>query len=138
MSHHGFRWLRYVLAAGTGGGVMALTSVLMAAFAFADDETALIMGGSGIAIPPPVYVQDVNDLYLQCDSPARSPDPLTTADGLYPLIAGPKELEYDTSVAQGVTILNAALQQQLADGSHSIKTRSPASASYASASGSWR
>jgi hypothetical protein len=58
--------------------------------------------------------------------------------GLYPLIAGPKELEYDTWVAQGLTILNAALQQQLADGSHSIKTRSPASASYASASGSWR
>jgi hypothetical protein len=41
---------------------------------------------------------------------------VTTPEGLYPLIGGPKELTYDTSVAQGVTILNDALQQQLADG----------------------
>jgi PE-PPE domain-containing protein len=76
----------------------------------------VIMGGSGIPIPPPVYVQGVNDLYLHCDSPACTLEPLTTPEGLYPLIGGPKELPYDTSVAQGVTILNNALQQQFAAG----------------------
>lgn len=116
MSDHGFRWLRLGLLAGTGGGVMALTSVLTAAFAFGQDETALIMGGSGIPIPPPVYVQEVNNLYLHCDPPTCTPDPLATPEGLYPIIGGPKELPYDTSVAQGVTILNNAIQGQLADG----------------------
>jgi hypothetical protein len=111
-----FRWLRFASLAATGCGVLVLTSMLTAAYAFGDDDTALIMGGSGMPIPPPVYVQDVNDLYLHCDSPACSLDPLTTPEGLYPLIGGPKELQYDTSVAQGVTILNDALQQQLADG----------------------
>jgi hypothetical protein len=116
MSDHGFRWLRFGLLAGTGGGVMALTSVLTAAFAFGQDETALIMGGSGIPIPPPVYIQEVNDLYLHCDPPTCTPDALATPEGLYPIIGGPKELTYDQSVAQGVTILNNAIHGQLADG----------------------
>lgn len=116
MSDPGFRWVRFAALAGTGAGVMALTSVLTAAFAFGQDETALIMGGSGIPIPPPVYVQDVNDLYLQCDPPACTLDPLATPEGLYPIVGGPHELTYDASVAQGVTILNNAIQGQLADG----------------------
>jgi PE-PPE domain len=110
----GFRWQRVAVLAGTGVGAMALASVLTAAFAFADD-TALIMGGSGIPIPPAVYVQAVNDLYLNCDAPTCTLDPLATPEGLYPIV-GVKELTYDTSVAQGVSILNSAIQGQLADG----------------------
>jgi hypothetical protein len=94
---------------------MALASVLTAAFAFGDD-TALIMGGSGIPVPPASYVDNVNQLYVHCDPPECTPQPLFTPEGLYPIIGGPKELPFDTSTAQGVTILNSALQQQLADG----------------------
>lgn len=115
MGGNGLGRLRFAVLAGTGAAVMALTSALTAASAFGDD-TALIMGGSGIPIPPPVYVQAVNDLYLHCDPPACSPQPLFTPEGLYPIVGGPKELPYDTSVAQGVTILNDTLQQQLAAG----------------------
>lgn len=115
MWDNGFGWRRRAVLAATGGSTFALASILTAAFAFGDD-TAVIMGGSGIPIPPPVYVQGVNDLYLHCDSPACTLDPLATPEGLYPLIGGLKELPYDTSVAQGVTILNNELQQQLAAG----------------------
>lgn len=115
MRGSGFSWLRFGLLAGTGAGVMALTSVLTAAFAFGTDDTALIMGGSGIPIPPPIYVTDVNDLYLQCYPPACTPQGLYTPEGLYPM-TGVKQLPFDTSVAQGVTILNDAIKQQLANG----------------------
>jgi hypothetical protein len=99
------------LLAASGGAVMTLTSAL----ASGSNETALIMGGSGIPIPPQVYVDSVNDLYLHCESPTCAPDPLATPEGLYPLV-GVKELTYDTSVAQGVTILNDAIKQQLVNG----------------------
>jgi hypothetical protein len=58
MRGHGFRWQRVALLVGTAVGAMGLASVLTAAFAFGDD-TALIMGGSGIPIPPPVYVHSL-------------------------------------------------------------------------------
>ncbi|HEX7321761.1 MAG TPA: PE-PPE domain-containing protein [Mycobacterium sp.] len=98
----------------TAAAAIALLSVPTAALAFGED-TALIMGGSGIPIPPPIYVDDVNDRYLHCDPPLCSTQPLATPEGLYPLV-GVTVLPYDTSVAQGVTILNGAVQQQLAAG----------------------
>ncbi|SRX96165.1 PPE family protein PPE28 [Mycobacterium tuberculosis H37Rv] [Mycobacterium shimoidei] len=113
MRGNGSRWLRLALLAG---GAIGLTSMLTAAAAFGDD-TAVIMGGSGIPIPPPVYVDGINDLYLHCDPPACTLGPLATPEGLYPLI-GPKELTFDASVAQGVSILNQAIGQQLAEGNH--------------------
>jgi hypothetical protein len=108
------QWLRSAVLAG-GGGVITLTSALTATSAFADD-TALVMGGSGIPIPPPTYVEGINQLYLDCHPPACAIDPLATPEGLYPIIGGPKELTLDQSVAQGDTILNNAIAGQLADG----------------------
>ncbi|MEZ0362582.1 PE-PPE domain-containing protein [Mycobacterium sp. pUA109] len=107
------RWLRVALLAGTGAGAMALSAALTASDAFAD-STDLVMGGSGMPIPPQVYIDDVNDLYLHCTT-ACSLQGLATPEGLYPII-GPKELPFDTSVTQGVTILNNAIKDQLADG----------------------
>lgn len=109
------RWLRVGVLAGSGAGVLALASMLTAAAAFGTDETALIMGGSGIPIPPPIYITDVNDSYLQCYPPVCTPQGLFTPEGLYPM-TGVKQLPFDTSVAQGVTILNDTLQRQLATG----------------------
>lgn len=115
MRAQGFRWLRFGLLAATGAGAMALTALLTAGFAFGEGDTAIVMGGSGIPNPPPVYVQDINDLYLHCEAPTCTLDPLTTPEGLYPVI-GTKELPYDTSVAQGVTALNDAIKLQLDEG----------------------
>lgn len=113
----GFRRLRRGVLAGTCSGALALTSVLTASSAFGDD-TAVIMGGSGMPIPIPEFVQAVNELYLHCDPPACSTNPLTTPEGLYPLIVGPRALTFDESVAQGVSILNNEIQRQLAEGDH--------------------
>ena len=103
---------RWSALAGGGGVALALSAMLPAASAFADD-TAVILGGSGISIPPPIYVQDVNDLYLHCAEPTCTLDPLATPEGLYPIIGGPKGLPADVSVAQGVTILNGEIEKQL-------------------------
>jgi PE-PPE domain-containing protein len=112
---HGLRWRRVALLVGTAVGAMGLASLQTAALAFGDD-TDLIMGGSGMPIPTPVFVQGVNDLYLNCEAPTCTLDPLATPEGLYPIIGGPKELTFDQSVAQGVSILNSAIGGELADG----------------------
>ncbi|GFG74089.1 PE-PPE domain-containing protein [Mycobacterium botniense] len=116
MNGHGVDWLRFGAVAGGGSGAMALASLLTAAFALGQDDTALIMGGSGIPIPPSSYIQDVNELYVNCDPPACATQGLATPEGLYPIIGGPKGLTLNQSVAEGVTILNNAIAGQLTDG----------------------
>ena len=69
MSAHAFRWRRFGLLSVTGGGLLALTSVLTAAFAYADDplsgsDTAIILGGTGESTPSTSFAQAVEDLYL--------------------------------------------------------------------------
>ncbi|KAA8967044.1 PE-PPE domain-containing protein [Mycobacterium sp.] len=104
-----------VLAATGSGGLVAL-SALTAAAAFATDDAALIMGGTGTPIPPESYIQAVNELYLHCDPPACALQGVDTPEGLYPIVGGPKELTLNQSVAQGVAILDNAIQEQLAAG----------------------
>lgn len=111
MSAYNFRWLRCAVLAVAGGGAIALTAPLASA-----DDTALIMGGSGMPHPPAVYVNDVNDLYVHCDPPACTPQALFTPEQFFPIAGGPHALTYDASVAQGVTDLNEAIKQQLAAG----------------------
>lgn len=75
------RWLGFGLIATASAGLLGLTSILHAAFAFGDD-TALVMGPSGFPVPPPTYVEAANDLFLHL--PDQSIVPLTTPEGLYP------------------------------------------------------
>jgi hypothetical protein len=91
---------------------MALTSALTAASAFGD-TTALIMGGTALPDPPALWTQPINDLYLHCDPPACTLQPLTTPEQFFPFYGG---LTYDASVAQGATDLNDAIKDQLAAG----------------------
>jgi PE-PPE domain len=114
MSGRKLSWLGFGLLATAGASLMGLTSVMHAAFAYGDD-TALVMGGSGIPVPPPIYVDAANDLYLHL--PTGSVQPLTTPEGLYPL-TGINSLQLDSSVAQGETTLNNAIMQQIAGGNH--------------------
>lgn len=75
----------------------------------------LVMGGSGIPIPPPKYVQLANDLYISRSLPGVLAQPLFTPEGLYPVIAV-KNLTFDVSVAQGMTILESAIRDQISAG----------------------
>src|ERR1700722_5054645 len=71
MSGHAFRWRRFALLAGTGGGVLVLTSVLTSASAFADaddplsgSDTAIILGGTFESTPSTSFAQAAENLYL--------------------------------------------------------------------------
>lgn len=77
----------------------------------------LVMGGSGIPIPPPRYVQLANDLYISRSFPGVPAQPLFTPEGLYPVVAV-KNLTFDVSVAQGVIILESAIRNQIAAGNN--------------------
>jgi len=80
------------------------------------DAVGLFIGGSGLPVPPPSYLSAVlpwvnfngaNSVML---SNAQA---LFTPEGLYPL-TGVKSLPLNTSVAEGVQILESSITQQLA------------------------
>ena len=74
------------------------------------------MGPSGMPIPTPAYINAVNNLYVQPNSPPGTvPVGLDTPEGLYP-ITGTNSLRLDTSVDQGLTILESAIKDQLGQG----------------------
>lgn len=78
----------------------------------------LFMGGSGLPIPTtqPGYMQGVFNYVAQNFSLAfGNAQQLVTPEGLYPIF-GVKELPLNMSVAQGVTILENAINQQLTGG----------------------
>jgi hypothetical protein len=91
-----------VEAAAVSGPVPAATTV------------GLIMGGSGLPIPPPPYVEAVLN-YVNFPTPQvllANAQALFTPEGYYPLIL--KSLPLDTSIAQGLQILDTSIKQQLA------------------------
>ncbi|MGH3564146.1 MAG: PE-PPE domain-containing protein, partial [Mycobacterium sp.] len=112
MSRHKLHWLGASLLAGAGASLMTLTSAMNAAFASADN-IAFVIGGSGIPIPPPPFVEGATELYIDPLHPGYTSQPLFTPEGLNPLL--PNSLPFDTSVAQGLTILNNAIEKQIAD-----------------------
>jgi hypothetical protein len=74
---------------------------------------ALVMGGSGLPIPPPPFLTFALD-YLNLNfSPIANTQALVTPEGLYPL-TGVKTLPLDVSVAQGLQILDSAIKSTLA------------------------
>ena len=63
---------------------------------------ALVMGGSGIPIPPESYVDAADTLYLEPRGFTGSPQALDTPEGFYPT-TGVNSLTADASEAQGRT-----------------------------------
>src|SRR5579875_2166269 len=121
MSGRKLRWLTAGLFASAGAGMLSMTSMMNAAFAFGDDATGLVMGGSGTPIPGTDYVAAADNLYI--DNPLNFanlygsatlpfpttdyPGPLTyglsTPEGLYPL-EGVKDLPFNYPLgAEGYT-----------------------------------
>jgi hypothetical protein len=79
------------------------------------DGPALVIGGSGIPIPPDRYVDAANTLYLAPRGFTGTPQALDTPAGFYPT-TGVNSLTADASEAQGSKILDAAILGQIADG----------------------
>jgi len=79
------------------------------------DGTALVMGGSGIPIPPERYVEAADTLYLQPRDFTGTPQALDTPEGFYPT-TGVNSLTADASEAQGAQILDGAITGQIAGG----------------------
>jgi hypothetical protein len=74
----------------------------------------LIIGGSGLPIPPPSYVSAVlNYVNHNFNVLPGNAQPLFTPEGFYP-ITGIKTLTIDQSVSQGLQILDSAIKQQIA------------------------
>lgn len=65
---------------------------------------ALVMGPSGVPDPSSTYVTNVDNLYIQPNSPGAVTQVVFTPEGLYP-ITGVKSLPLNTSVTQGLQML---------------------------------
>jgi PE-PPE domain/PE family len=80
----------------------------------------LFMGGSGLPIPTTGYITGVlNYVNQNFNVATANATALFTPEGFYP-ITGFKSLPLDVSVNQGVTILQSAINQQLASGAPSV------------------
>ncbi|OBJ67277.1 PE family protein [Mycobacterium asiaticum] len=75
----------------------------------------LVMDGSGTPIPPADFVANVVAKYLEPHFPVGLVQALALPAGEFP-DSGIKDLTSDVAIARGVTILNNAIQQQLAAG----------------------
>lgn len=106
-------------AAAVSNALSAGAPTTAAMGAAAVSTTALIMGGSGMPIPDATYLSNVVAKYLapQFSGLVLNVQALFTPEGLYPVF-GPKDLTLDVSVSRGLTILDNAIQQQLAAGNH--------------------
>jgi PE-PPE domain len=114
MTNRKLRGLGVVLIASTGAAVMGFLSMVNAGFAYGDD-TALILGGSGMPMPTPSYVDAVEQLFLTPGFSSYTPQALFTPEELYP-ITGVMSSTANTSVAEGQQILNDAILQDTTDG----------------------
>ncbi|WP_156766982.1 PE-PPE domain-containing protein, partial [Mycobacterium sp. E796] len=96
-------------------GVAALAATGGAATSAADPPVTLVLGGSGMPIPPATFVANVVSKYVAPNFPVGLVQALSLPAGEYP-DSGIKDLMQNISIARGVTILNNAIQQQLAAG----------------------
>jgi hypothetical protein len=99
----------------TGGGSAVTGAVNMVKAAATDPTFTLVIGGSGNPIPVQPYINDVVSRFITNSFGGLLPNltpgtvsGLFTPEGLYPL-TGVKTLPLDTSLMEGVQILNATL-----------------------------
>lgn len=81
----------------------------------AGQDVGLVVGGTGTPIPPPSYIAGA-DAYIQRILPGAVSQGVFTPEGGSPIYTGVKSLPFDTSFAQGTTILTSDIEQQVAAG----------------------
>lgn len=120
MLGHRRRWLGFGIVAGSSAGLLTLTS----AFAYGDTPSVFeVMGGTGMPTPTDDYLTAVKDLYFpdtalflgQPTYPGAVAEGLYTPEEYYPF-SGFNSQFLDTSVAEGVKILNTQLEPYIDDG----------------------
>lgn len=129
MAHSRFGFRGWGLLAATGAGLLALTSTLHPAPASGDPggnaadpvDTTLVYGGSGLPIAPPDLVDGVTERFVTPILPgftAAYAQAGFTPEGFYPIdfLTGIKSLPFDPSESQGLTMMNAEIDQQIAAG----------------------
>ncbi|HEX7321368.1 MAG TPA: PE-PPE domain-containing protein [Mycobacterium sp.] len=72
------------------------------------DGIALIMGTSALPVPPPTYVDAIDQLYLVPRGFTGTTVPLTTPEGLFP-VTGPNSLLFSNAEDQDTTTLDNAI-----------------------------
>jgi diacyltrehalose acyltransferase len=114
------RWLAFGLLTSVGAGVLGLTSIMTAAFAFGDDVALISPGAEGIGGTTGVsseFTQDVYDLYI---NPTQAPLPFPeqlTFPGYSPVALDLPALDGLTdaqTIDEATTELNTAITQTYA------------------------
>ncbi len=93
----------------------ALTGSAPTGMAKSAADITFVMDGSGTPIPPISFVENIVNKYVLPNFPAGLVQALSLPAGDYP-DSGIKDLMQDISISRSVTILNNAIQQQLAAG----------------------
>src|SRR5262249_46943870 len=94
----------------------AANAALVNGVAAADPVVALIMGGTSNPDPFPNYVDAINKAYIQPLFAGAIPNGLFTPEQFWPITPNLGDLTFGQSVAQGVTLLNNAINSELAIG----------------------
>ena len=102
------------LLGGTGATQTANSLKSLMTSPLTGNIVAVVMGGSGNPIPNSDYVEGVLR-WAKFNYTWNTTDTIFTPEGLYPL-TGTKSLPLDTSVRQGVQILDATIKQQITAG----------------------
>jgi PE-PPE domain len=131
MSGRKLRWLGLGLVATAGAGVLGLSAMMNPTVAYADGEDiGLAIGGSGLPIPGPEYVEAANELYLD-NGPGGVPNypdltffqatpsnpfgnGLFTPEGLYPLTGVHTLLLNYPTASDGFPALSSSVGQGMA------------------------
>jgi len=109
-------------AALVGGGASTGTSaVAVMKLAAGDPLYALIMGGTNNPDPDPIYLNRVFNAYIVPRFPTVSTPPLAvfTPEQLWPVTPQLGNMTFGRSVAQGVTLLNNAINSTLSNANNS-------------------
>ncbi len=106
--------------AANAGSVSGEAAGLAAPATPGPNYVTLVMGGSGLPIPPPFYVNAMVDKFVTPvfgNFLSKYAQGLVTPEGFYP-DTGLKVLPIDQSVTQGIAILDQAIKQQLNAGNN--------------------
>jgi PE-PPE domain/PE family len=101
---------------GASGGTGVLTSVVRSASA--DPTIALILGTTGTAQPGPDYLAAVNSSFIQRLYPGAIPQGVFTPEQFWPVTPNLGNMTFGQSLAQGVPLLNNAINTTLSDPSN--------------------
>jgi hypothetical protein len=83
----------------------------------AANVVALILGGTDVPTQSPTNVANILTTYIDPLFPGAVGQALTTPEQFYPLVG---KLTFDQSISQGETILNSAIQSQIAAGNRVV------------------